>query len=923
MSEPDIQSLDDKDAGWKLRLAELRDMLPSAAAGGPTASYQQRPTGGECPMLEAADSPIVTQQQPPLPPASVSTSARFFSRVGRSDEVLATTEGRLDELHAHHRSLRAWRFYRTFCQFRFGYFAFLVLMVIVMFSFTLLMEFFFAIFLPSAKYDEYYVARSIALLVALPIALFFLSYFFEEACRLFLDAIDKADGALPNFRLALAVVIHYLRHRKEMPDPRGSNHSAGNGGNGALTGAEDDNDGDESSKDGLRATLLMTAEDDPFQDVGKEEEDLAWERRQEMEEQAEAEAAAAQLTAPATSSSTVNRWKRVKAAVTATLLIRKVEHAAPEIDVSTFVVVDIFCPVLFEIATLLALVLEILVSWSPSKAFLAYVQMGFWSLSVYLAVWVVAHFWSSRNRKMRLMVSTYRRRRRIVRRAVNELERHKRKEHLWLLDVGFRFYYHIGQKVSPAAWWRARREKKKRSKSADDVPLQTDGTVQTDVVSIHISSSSSSQSHQPAPFLGVVTRVQAAVEAHARMRSRSPWNRLSLTKKAVILLVLVIGSALLSLYSFLVGWPIMGVCLIALGTVIQKRFPQIFGRAFRHFITAFVVLSLVFFSSTFLIGTFVSGGNFKLGPFMNGTESGLAQTTTASATQPIGLSLGFQQSAEYPACSIDYDGLTVLDFALIADAAYGNTTEKHKSSLDNRFNGTALGNWTYVTRNDETKDHQVWMELYFPEVNMTVIAVRGTASAADALEDLHYWFGITIMQAVDVFVPFLKQLPRAFVVKLLSMDLITSVMPEPVYIPLLKHVEEVRARVGDNLVLTGHSLGGAMAAMVGAKTQTRAVSFSGPGLLYSRGRFGVDASDVRDNVLTFKPRKDIVPRVDELGGMVQELRCKQKSPMGCHSSFTHICELYLSCGDTRRRNWAANEQCLSYQALPEDTEDEN
>ncbi|TYZ65532.1 hypothetical protein PybrP1_004990 [[Pythium] brassicae (nom. inval.)] len=926
---------------WKLRLAELREMLPSTitvsvnspapASSSSSSSYQQRPTGGECPILEAADSPAPASQPPPLVAFAPQTaSSRFFTHVGQSDEALATNEGRLDELRAYHRSHYAWRFYRTLCQFRFGYFAFLVLMVIVMFSFTMLMEFFFAIFLPSAKYDEYYVARSIGLLVALPVALFFLSYFFEEASRLFLDAIDKADGSLPNFRLALAVVIHYLRHRKEMPDPRAAAaaRASRRSSHGSVAGASgDDEGGGGGGKRGLRASLLMTAEDDPFMDVGKEEEDLEWERREEMNEQAEAEAATAQLTAPATTTSTVNRWRRVKAAVTATLLIRKVEHEAPEIDVSTFVIVDIFCPVLFEIATLLALVLELLVSWSPSKAFLAYVQMGFWSLSVYLLVWVGAHFWSSRNRKMRLMVSTYRRRRRTLRRAVNELDHHKRSEHLWLLDVGFRFYYHVGQKVNLAKWWRARRDKKKRSKSADDVAaaaLQTDGTVQMDDLSIHISSDTvagAGHPRQPVALLGVATTMRAAVEVRARMRSKNPWHRFSYTKKAVILLVLVIASALLSLYSFLVGWPIMGVCLIALGTVIQKRFPQIFGRAFRHFIAAFVVLSLVFFSSTFLIGTFVSGGNFKLGPFMNGTEVTLVQTVSNAAARPVGLTLGFQQSAEYPACSIDYDGLTVLDLALIADAAYGNTTEVHKRSIDNRFNGTALGNWTYVTRNDETKDHQVWMELYFAELNMTVIAVRGTASAADALEDLHYWFGITIMQAVDVFVPFLKQLPHAFVVKLLSMDLITSVMPEPVYVPLVQHVEKVRARVGDNVVLTGHSLGGAMAAMVGAKTQTRAVSFSGPGLLYSRGRFGIDASDIRDNVLTFKPRKDIVPRVDELGGMVQELRCKQKSPMGCHSSFTHICELFLSCGDTRSRNWAANEQCLSYQALPEVDED--
>lgn len=64
------------------------------------------------------------------------------------------------------------------------------------------------------------------------------------------------------------------------------------------------------------------------------------------------------------------------------------------------------------------------------------------------------------------------------------------------------------------------------------------------------------------------------------------------------------------------------------------------------------------------------------------------------------------------------------------------------------------------------------------------------------------------------------------VVEMLSMKFLRAFMPQPVFSELLNHVTVIRQRVGgDRLVLTGHSLGGAMAAMVG-------VSFSGPGLLY-------------------------------------------------------------------------------------------
>ncbi|OWZ24774.1 hypothetical protein PHMEG_000131 [Phytophthora megakarya] len=815
--------------------------------------------------------------------AAVGYSDRLLHAYKQKDRVLATAEGREEELQVYSQASGQWRFYRTLCQVRFGYLSFLVVMMVLMFSFTLLMEIFFAIFLPSAKYDEYYTVRAVISLVLLPLVLFFLSYIFEEASRLFLDALNKSDGSLPNFRLALAVVIHYLRHRTELVEPEEPQQAA------------EETEGDQLRRSRTsafpggklqpRGSLLLTAKNDPFLDDDKEEEDEAWERKAAAAEKQKAaqeatEARAAQLSAVGEGppkKTAMNRWKRVQAAVKTTLLIKKVQDEGPAIDLSTFLVVDFVCPILFEVVTAASMVIKFVATWSMSDAFLAYVQMGFWCVGVYLLLWMIAHFWSSRNGKMRVI-----------------------------------------------------KDNKKRSKAPADevtIPIATAGgpdqSSSTAASTGVATGADTGRSHATSVY---VSRLQRMREFRALMHSRNPWYHLSLNVRGVILLVLVIGSGLLSLKSFFIGWPVMGVCLIALSSVVQMRFPQVFGRAFRKFISAFVVVSLIFFSSSFIIGTFVSGGAFKLGPFDNSTalvSSELITTHGVSASVTInGKVINFDDTSEYAACSISYEGLSVLDLALMADAAYGTTTDIQQYALENRFNGTELQDWEYVARNNESTDGQTWMEIYFPSVNMTVISVRGTASATDALEDMHFWFGICIMQAANVFVPFLKQLPRAFVVRMLSMRLISSVMPSPVYIDLLNHAVDTRARVGENLVITGHSLGGAIAAMVGAKTKTSAVSFSGPGLLYSLGRFDITSQDVRDYVLTMKPRKDIVPQVDELGGLVQEIRCKKKSPMGCHSTSTHLCELYFSCGDPRQRNWSTNQQCIAYDALAADNDDD-
>ncbi|CAH0476343.1 unnamed protein product [Peronospora belbahrii] len=852
------------------------------------------------------------------------------------DRILATVEGREEELRVYDQAAGQWRFYRMLCQVRFSYLSFLVVMMVLMFSFTLLMEIFFAIFLPSAKFDEYYTLRAIIFLVLLPVVLFFLSYIFEEASRLFLDALNKSDGSLPNFRLALAVVIHYLRHRTELIGPEELDD---------RVHEENETQDDELQRSQTSAirrgilqtkgSLLLEAKNDPYLDDDKEEDDEVWIREEaasvKQQEAADAmEARVSRLSDVSQSPSkqpAMNRWKRVQATVKTTLRIKKVQDEGPAIDLSTFIAVDIVCPFLFEVVTASSMVIKFVTTWSISGAFLAYVQMGFCCVSMYLALWMIVHFWSSRNGKMRVLVSNYRRRKRIMRRTVKAIEQEKRAEHLRLLAVGFRFVYHVGL----AVWFccnKLKEDKKRDKMPVDEITIAITVPRGPDQISTASagagveSSATADRSHATSVY---VSRLQQVRKFRVWVRARNPWYHLSLNVRGMILLVLVVGSALLSLESFFIGWPVMGACLIFLSSVVQRRFPQIFGQAFRKFISAFVVVSLIFFSSSFIIGTFVYGGGFKLGAFDNSTElvtSALKATHGVSASVTInGKLISFDDTSEYAACSITYQGLSVLDLALVADAAYGSTTDIQKSALENRFNGTELDDWKYMARNNEITDGQTWMEIYFPVVNMTVIAIRGTASATEALEDLHFWFGICIMQAADIFVPLLKQLPRAFVVKLLSMRLISSVMPSPVYTDVLNHAIDTRARVGDNLVITGHSLGGSIAAMIGAKTKTSAVSFSGPGLLYSLGRFDITSRDVRDYVLTMKPRKDIVPEVDELGGLVQEVRCKKSSPMDCHSTSTHLCELYFSCGDTRQRNWSTNEQCIAYKALVSDDND--
>jgi lipase ATG15 len=251
-------------------------------------------------------------------------------------------------------------------------------MVILMFSFTFLMEIFFGIFLPSAKFDQYYMIRAVILLFLLPIILIFLSYCFEEGTRFFLDAIDRREGSLRNFRLALAVVIHYLCQKNNhqqmetsINDSSTSTTSIACNDEGTLTAF--------SSERKRTSKLFLTSMEDPFNDDDDDIEIIDLSSIRDSRK------------TPMPTNPRL-RWKKAIALIRAVLMIRRIQANVPEIDYSTHVIVDFICPVLFEIVTCMVFTLTVLTTWSLYEGFLAYIRCGFYFLGSYLLIWMVIHF---------------------------------------------------------------------------------------------------------------------------------------------------------------------------------------------------------------------------------------------------------------------------------------------------------------------------------------------------------------------------------------------------------------------------------------------------------------------------------------------------------------------------------------------------
>ena len=95
-------------------------------------------------------------------------------------------------------------------------------------------------------------------------------------------------------------------------------------------------------------------------------------------------------------------------------------------------------------------------------------------------------------------------------------------------------------------------------------------------------------------------------------------------------------------------------------------------------------------------------------------------------------------------------------------------------------------------------------------------------------------------------------------------------------------------------MVAGHSLGGGLAQIVGAKIGQPAVSFSGPGVLDTRHKFGLSRQLLINSVVNVIPSHDVVPLAGMLGGTVVTWDC-HNDPFVCHMPMLAPCGMHALC----------------------------
>ena len=366
------------------------------------------------------------------------------------------------------------------------------------------------------------------------------------------------------------------------------------------------------------------------------------------------------------------------------------------------------------------------------------------------------------------------------------------------------------------------------------------------------------------------------------------WNKLEKpawvfwVSLVVLLAYMILGVALPATNLFVIG-----VCLLLciVPALMRPSLPLSHGTVIVYLI---VIAVVSFFGPNFQVDDSIPLN--ALPGASNGTANGTASRFAGRA------SLG-SSAEEYSICGKDFSGLNMLDMGFLASLAYkmpemgGSSNIFWQNQVSSYFNNSAQGfNWS-VELIRET--NPFFLHVRDSAKQISVVSIRGTNTSIDWFEDVDVWSEIGTLQLASLFFP----LSIWWTPGMLSsyVDWTSRLFADD-----LSYVDTVASYVRDNtdssdqVYLTGHSLGGGMAAIVGAKENKKSVGFSSPGALLQHKKFGFSRDALSQTATTVYLYGDVVPYADQHGGLVQPLQCRYEL-VKCHMLDALLCELWRGC----------------------------
>eukprot|EP01083_Nonionella_stella_P038997 106037_1 len=305
------------------------------------------------------------------------------------------------------------------------------------------------------------------------------------------------------------------------------------------------------------------------------------------------------------------------------------------------------------------------------------------------------------------------------------------------------------------------------------------------------------------------------------------------------------------------------------------------------------------------------------------------QTSDVSSTRLKSLDQKTEILTEYPFCDENFNGyLNMLDMSYLINTAYQVKFgyEEIAMRVEKYFKNATDQGWTlkYLQKSNPGFYH-----LRNTKYNFDIIAIRGTQSFEDALQDLDLFMAQYVLQWVSKVLPITSTFPYRFIRSYINIaghiteHLFTQGnsairFDSPVYNyirwNLWKNITEgmnpeVEGVPDYSLYIIGHSLGGAIADIVATHlsyegyTHVKTVTLSSPGLLWASQYFKMDVVSYTTVSHALLNLNDPICNVDQHVGTQTWVHCDAPQISAyCHKVSPYISSVISNCGEDFENN---------------------